>query len=191
MYSSNPFRFILGGVTSSAAAEVTFVVLMIVGFVVAIVGTVLIYQKYIGAHSGAPMREAWSWRTFWRFDKLLIEPILKVLYIFNALFAAFATIALIIATGVGSGVGGFFLMLLIGAILCFFQEVVLRICYELLMLVILIRRDANDIRFAVCGGATAPTAPAVEAATDEWVCPSCGHTGNTGAFCPKCGVPRA
>lgn len=170
MYSSGPMNFLTGPSMVSAAASVVLTVLMIVGFVAAVVGTVLIYQKYLGVNSGDLAREPWSWRTFWRFDKLLIEPILKVLYIFNALLTVFITIAVIIAAGVGSGVGAFFLMLLIGVILCFLQEIVLRLCYELLMLVILIRRDTRDIRSAVCAAAVeAPVTevPPVQTETSE------------------------
>jgi len=191
-------------VMSTAAASVTFIVLSIIAFIAAVVGTVLIYQKYIGRNSGDTTREAWSWRTFWRFDKLLIEPILKALYIFNALLMAFGTVAIIISGGVGGGFGAFFLLLILGAIICFFQEVILRLGYELIMIVILILRNTGDIRRRVCGDAPATVttpaaplstppvapvpAPAVEA--DTWTCPVCGRMGNGAAFCPKCGAPR-
>ena len=38
--------------------------------------------------------------------------------------------------------------------------------------------------------APAPAAPAAAPAKAGWICPQCGHSGNTGKFCAECGTPK-
>lgn len=181
---------------NSVAASITLTILLIVSFVAAIVLTVILYKKYVGQTQPGQIKQEWSWGSFFRFDKLLIEPVLKILYMFNALLTVFVCVSLIIATGVEGGFLAFLIGLIAFAIVCFFAEVFLRLGYEFTLLLVLIRHDTKNIRLAVAGASAesatpaSGVAPAPAPAVETWDC-SCGHTGNTGGFCSQCGQPRA
>ena len=67
-----------------------FVTLLVIAFIAAIVLAVAGYRKYVSDGTEQPFRlkDPGTWGPFLRFDKLVIDKILKALYIFCAIFTA-------------------------------------------------------------------------------------------------------
>lgn len=185
------------------------VFLSVVAFIASIVLTVILYRKFVSPDSVHKITPGVSgWATFFRFDHLLVENILKALYMFFAFEIAFQCIALIIGVpfgpGMRMGVGQFFMWffsLIIGVIVL---EVILRIGFEFSLLTVLIWKNTTAIRKTMEQGAhlsaasgmpgslnqaTAPagvasTAPAGTASTAP---NAAAQTVVQGWLCPKCG----
>ncbi|MGO5268241.1 zinc-ribbon domain-containing protein [Parafannyhessea umbonata] len=156
-YNSNP----LGQLFGFGAAEG---VLILVAFIAAIVLTVMGYKRFISDKNELHLsfKDKKSWGPFLRFDILLIDKILKVLYIFNALFVLFAC-ASVALSSLSFGFGAFLGSLVGMALLCIVLEILLRVGYEFAMLNVMIARNTSDIRrklFSDASSAPATPAPA-------------------------------
>ncbi len=127
-------------------------VLSILAFIAAIVVTVLLYQKFVseGKSSKTPEGKR-DWGPFFRFESLIIEKILKALYIFTTCLIAFEAIAVVISFLIGAAYNpiaaltGIFVVLILGA----FFEVLNRLGFEFTMLTILIWKNTSDIRKSI------------------------------------------
>ncbi len=157
-YNSNP----LGQLFGFGAAEG---VLILVAFIAAIVLTVMGYKRFISDKNELHLsfKDKESWGPFLRFDILLIDKILKALYIFNALFVLFAC-ASVALSSLSFGFGAFLGSLVGMALLCIVLEILLRVGYEFAILNVMIARNTSDIRRKLFSDASAapaaPTAPA-------------------------------
>ena len=110
---------------------------LILAFIAALVGCFLIYFMFVKKDNELKNPKLEWLRSFLRFDKMLIESILKIAYIFAALFvtlAPFACLAL--------GFGGFILCLLI----IVFGNLITRICYESVLIKIMIWKNTREIK---------------------------------------------
>ncbi|MDY4014993.1 DUF4282 domain-containing protein, partial [Parafannyhessea umbonata] len=156
-YNSNPFDQLLG--FGSA-----FGVLMFIAFIAAIVLTVMGYKRFVSDKNELHLsfKDKKSWGPFLRFDILLIDKILKALYIFNALFVLFAC-ASVALSSLSFGFGAFLGSLVGMALLCIVLEILLRVGYEFAILNVMIARNTSDIRrklFSDASSAPATPAPA-------------------------------
>ena len=156
-YNSNP----LGQLFGFGAAEG---VLILVAFIAAIVLTVMGYKRFISDKNELHLsfKDKKSWGPFLRFDILLIDKILKALYIFNALFILFAC-ASVALSSLSFGFGAFLGSLVGMALLCIVLEILLRVGYEFAILNVMIARNTSDIRrklFSDASSAPATPAPA-------------------------------
>ncbi|MGO5212150.1 zinc-ribbon domain-containing protein [Parafannyhessea sp. LCP21S3_E6] len=156
-YNSNP----LGQLFGFGAAEG---VLILVAFIAAIVLTVMGYKRFISDKNELHLsfKDKKSWGPFLRFDILLIDKILKALYIFNALFILFAC-ASVALSSLSFGFGAFLGSLVGMALLCVVLEILLRVGYEFAILNVMIARNTSDIRrklFSDASSAPATPAPA-------------------------------
>lgn len=154
-YNSNP----LGQLFGFGAAEG---VLILVAFIAAIVLTVMGYKRFISDKNELHLsfKDKESWGPFLRFDILLIDKILKALYIFNALFVLFAC-ASVALSSLSFGFGAFLGSLVGMALLCIVLEILLRVGYEFAMLNVMIARNTSDIRRKLFSDASsAPATPA-------------------------------
>ena len=81
------------------AAGGIFVTLVVIGFIAAIVLAVVVYRKYASDGNEQPLsfKDKSTWGPFLRFDKLVIDKILRALYIFCAIFTAFFFLALVLS----------------------------------------------------------------------------------------------
>ena len=189
--------------------------LSVIAFIASIVLTVILYRKFITPDSVRKITPGTSgWATFFRFDHLLVENILKALYMFFAIYTALQGIALLLGfpalPSVHFDFGWIVMWIFIVIISVIIFEVLLRISFEFSLLTILIWKNTTAIRktmefgqpVAAALGAfnraavptgVAPTAPnaAVQAAAESWICPKCGHNNRTGKFCAKCGSKKA
>lgn len=171
-------------------------VLGFVAFVASIVLTVILYRKYARVPGSrlVNLADKSTWGPFLRFETLLIERILKVLYIFNMIFIPLALLAGALSSfAMGFGVG---MAALVGAVvIALLAEIGIRLVYEAIMLNVVIARNTSDIKRAMgiadpmdADGISSPApnmAPATTAATN---CPVCGAPIKPGAaFCGNCG----
>lgn len=139
-------------------------VLILVAFIAAIVLTVMGYKRFISDKNELHLsfKDKKSWGPFLRFDILLIDKILKALYIFNALFILFAC-ASVALSSLSFGFGAFLGSLVGMALLCIVLEILLRVGYEFAILNVMIARNTSDIRrklFSDASSAPATPAPA-------------------------------
>lgn len=150
MYSSNPF-YDLGYAFgySAVAGSGTGIILSIIAFIAAIVVSAILYSKFISeekvAGSASVKRD---WKPFFRFESLLIEKILKALYLFTACFIAFEAVANIITSltliiyNPGGAILGIISALILGVIL----EILNRVGFEFSLMIVLIWKNTSEIK---------------------------------------------
>ena len=106
---------------------------MIVSFVIALVGGILLYYLLLKPERDVPNKFlAWV-KDFFTFNKMLIEDILKIAYIVLAIFITLFSFSLIAVNFFA------FLGLLI------FGNIILRLLAEFLLLFVMIWKNTNDI----------------------------------------------
>ena len=126
--------------------------LMLVAFIASIVLTVIGYKRFvIGSDSKLNIdpRDQRTWGPFLNFDTLIIDRVIKALYMFNAIFLALATVVGVIAA-LFAGFEEFLLAVLGGAILLAVGELLLRLFYELVMMTVGIARNTSAIKRELC-----------------------------------------
>lgn len=139
MYGSYAYGY--GGYNGLIATASIGLLLGFVAFVAAIVVTVLFYKKYIAVdniHKVQPSQalKHHDWGPFFRFEHLIVENILKVLYIFFASLIAFESAAGILSSlmGIFSDPGAVFFSIIFILIICVVLEVVTRLWFEFSLL---------------------------------------------------------
>lgn len=106
----------------------------IVSFVLALVGCFVIYFLFVNKKEEIKDKKlAWV-KSFLSFDKMLIETILKITYLFLALFITLASFSLIGENFVS------FLIVLIGG------NLLVRVIYEASLILIMIWKNTTDIK---------------------------------------------
>lgn len=126
--------------------------LMLVAFIASIVLTVIGYKRFvIGSDSKLNIdpRDQRTWGPFLNFDTLIIDRVIKALYMFNAIFLALATVVGVIAA-LFAGFEEFLLAVLVGAILLAVGELLLRLFYELVMMTVVVARNTSAIKRELC-----------------------------------------
>lgn len=121
------------GLDSLATQSAGAAIWSIVAIILAIVGAFLVYFLFVKANKKYDNKFLTWLKAFLDFQKMLIEPILKISYIFLALLVTLESFALI-----GSSFLGFLLMLVVGNIL-------VRVLYEVGMVTISIWQNTRDI----------------------------------------------
>lgn len=107
---------------------------LIIAFVLSLIGCFLVYFLFV--KKDAPLNNkflAWL-RDFLRFDKMLLEVIVKIAYIFTALFITLGSFALISVSFVS------FLMMLV------FGNIIARVIYEASLIIIMIWKNTTEIK---------------------------------------------
>ena len=110
------------------------VVWLIVAFVLSIVGCLAAYFLFVKNNTKLNNKFLVWLRDFLRFDKMLIETILKITYIFTALFITLGSFAVI-----GVNFLSFLCILVFGNILA-------RVIYEGSLIMIMIWKNTTDIK---------------------------------------------
>ena len=126
--------------------------LMLVAFIASIVLTVIGYKRFVGSARSKlriDPRDQRTWGPFLNFDVLIIDRVIKALYMFNAIFLALATVVGIIAA-LFAGFKEFLLGLIGGAIALVVGELLLRLFYELVMMTVVIARNTSAIKRELC-----------------------------------------
>lgn len=153
MYGTYGYGDQYGG-TSLAGVGIFLGILMIlfvVAIIVTIVGTVMIYRKYVsnGEKPAFSFKDKSTWGPFFQFDNLIVDKLLKALYILSALGFGVFQIAILLAS-LSLGFGGFLLMLVLVVICTVIGELAIRLQFELTMLNVLIAKNTTDIKRAIC-----------------------------------------
>lgn len=126
------------GLGSSAVANsVGVVVWVIIALIAALVGCFLVYFMFVKKNGDLKNKKLEWLRSFLRFDKMLIEPILKICYIFGAIFTTLAPFAFL-AEG--------FLGFLICLATIIFGNILLRLIYEGSLIMIMIWKNSREIK---------------------------------------------
>ena len=136
-------------------------VLAFIAFIAAIVVTVIFYRKFISVDNvyKTPGVKG-DWGPFFRFEHLIIENILKVLYIFTASLIAFECAASIITSffgfmyDAGAAFGGIIFFLILFVVL----EIINRLWFEFSLLTVLIWKNTSAIRKSVAADDTSSNA---------------------------------
>ena len=109
------------------------VIWMVIAFVLAIIGAFLVYFLFVKSDKKLDNKKLIWLRDFLDFQSMLIEPIMKIAYIFIALFITLASFSFI-----GQNFLQFLLILTIG-------NVIARVTYEFVMILISIWQNTRDI----------------------------------------------
>ena len=138
-----------GGYSALATSAGVGLLLGFLAFVAAIVVTVLFYKKFVAVDNvyKAPGLKR-DWGPFFRFEHLIIENILKVLYIFTASLIAFESAAFIISSlfTIAYDPGATLVSIIVIAIVCLILEVLNRLWFEFSLLTVLIWKNTSAIR---------------------------------------------
>ena len=110
---------------------------VILAFIIALVGCFLVYFLFVKKDNKLANPKLEWLRNFLRFDKMLIEVILKIAYIFAAIFVTLAPFAFLAA-----GVTGFIVCLLT----IVFGNLVTRLIYEGILVIIMIWKNTAEIK---------------------------------------------
>ena len=105
----------------------------IVAFILAIVGAIIGYFLFVKPEKKYPNKFVTWLRSFLNFNEMLIEPILKVTYMFLALFITLGSFELI-----GTSFLAFVLTLILGNLL-------IRVIYEASMMMVGIWKNTKEI----------------------------------------------
>ena len=136
------------GTTYAHSAGMSVVaILIVIAFIAAIIVAVLGYKKYVTGPDEARIniKDQATWGPFLRFDSLLIDKIVKALYLFNALFIAFAYVAVVIGS-IYDGFGAFLGTLIFGFLALVVVELLVRVFHESIMLSVIVARNTSDIK---------------------------------------------
>lgn len=148
----SPFYSLLGWGTAMSA-------LSLVALIAAIVLTVVGYYRFIREDAGPQFRlgDTRTWGPFLRFDTLLIDKILRTLYLFTALLTAFLSLAVVLSA-IALGFGAFMGLLVAMTLICLLLELLLRVGFESAMLRVITARNTAEIRRHLTGeDGTAPS----------------------------------
>ena len=150
----------------AAVAGTVFVILLLIAIIVTIVLTVVLYRQY----AKEPGEKAFdfsnkaTWGPFLKFDTMVVDKVLRVLYIFCAVGFALLELAIVLSS-IAGGFGSFLVTLIFCALITIVVELFIRVQFELAMLLVKINRNTTDIKHTVCGDAPVyPTLPTYGAA---------------------------
>ena len=105
----------------------------LVSLILAIIGCFVVYFLFVNKKT-TPKNKFAAWlKEFLDFKKMLIEAMLKISYLFGAIFITLASFALI-----GTSFLGFLLTLVLG-------NLILRLCYEGFLVLIMIWKNSTEI----------------------------------------------
>ena len=123
--------------SSNVSAGIGVTIWLILAFILALVGCFLVYFMFVKKDDKLKNKKLEWLRSYLRFDKMLIEIILKIAYIFAAIFITLAPFAMI-----AFGFGGFIACLLT----IVFGNLITRIIYEGILIKIMIWKNTTEIK---------------------------------------------
>lgn len=122
------------GTTSTPEAGLGSLIWVIIALVISIIGCFVIYFIFV-KKDGKEKNKTLEWlKEYLRFDKMLIETILKIGYIFSALFITLGSFALISTSFVA-----FLATLIVG-------NLIARIIYEGALIRVMIWKNTTEIK---------------------------------------------
>jgi len=123
-----------GLVSSGPSMGTGAMIWLIVSLVIALIGCFVVYFVFVHKKEN-PKQKFLAWlKSFLSFDKMLIEPMLKIAYLFAAIFMTLGSFALI-----SSSFLGFLLMLTFG-------NLIARLLYEAALMKVMIWKNTTEIK---------------------------------------------
>ena len=135
-YGYNNNDALISSLNSTASKGIGMTIWIIVALIASLVGCFLVYFLFVKKDNKLSNPKLEWLRSFLRFDKMLIEVILKIAYIFAALFITLGSFAFF-----AFGFGGFLMCILT----IVFGNLVARICYEAALIKIMIWKNTTEI----------------------------------------------
>ena len=127
----------LGSASSAPSMGIGAIVWIIISLIAALVGCFLVYFMFV-KKEGKEKNKFLTWlKDFLRFDNMLIETILKIAYIFAAIF-----LTLFAFTFFALGFAGFLMWLLTIT----FGNLLLRVIYEGMIIKVMIWKNTTEIK---------------------------------------------
>ena len=123
--------------SSNIGPGIGVIIWIIVSLILSLVGCFLAYFMFVKKDNKLKNNKLVWLRSFLRFDKMLIETILKIAYIFVALFITLGSFALI-----SGGLAG----LLDCILTIIFGNLIARVCYELALIKVMIWKNTTEIK---------------------------------------------
>ena len=134
MYSYNPgYSSVESSMNQTVALATGIGIWVIISLVIAIVGGIVVYYVFFKPDKNMPNKFLEWIKDFFNFHKMLVEDMLKVIYIVLAVFITLASFALIPLNFIS-----FLLVLILG-------NLILRIMFEFSLINIMIWKNTNDI----------------------------------------------
>lgn len=178
----------------------------IIGFIAFIIGSIV--MSYLFLSKDAPQRNS-KLGEFLLFDRFVIKKVIQVVNLICFVSITVISVCIVFSLTATIGALGFFSGLIGGAMFFCISQLLNRLVFEQVMLIVSVTTDVKDLRNRFVDGAQpavaslsaatpvpdaspkapAPVASTAAAASDSWTC-ACGKTGNTGRFCAECGSPR-
>ena len=136
-YSGYGYDHLGSSLDSTASAGVGVMVWLIISLIAALVGCFLVYFMFVKKDDKLKNEKLEWLRSFLRFDKMLIEPVMKILYIFAAILLTLGSFAML-----AMGFAGFLMCVLT----ILFGNLFLRMAYEGIMIRIMIWKNTAEIK---------------------------------------------
>ena len=136
-YSGYGYDNLGSSLNSGIATGIGATIWIIISLIAALVGCFLVYFMFVKKDNDLKNKKLEWLRSFLRFDKMLIETILKIAYIFAAIF-----ITLFSFTFLAMGFLGFLFCLLT----IIFGNLITRIIYEGMLIRIMIWKNTTEIK---------------------------------------------
>ena len=128
-----PYYYEQPDVSSSFSVTTNAAIWLAVALVLAIIGGVIFYFLFLKNDKKIENKYLAWFKDFFNFKKMLIEDLLKLLYVISAIFITLYSFVLI-----GSNFFGFLLTLILG-------NVILRLIFEGVLLTIMIWKNTTEI----------------------------------------------
>lgn len=122
--------------TSSSLIGDGVAVWLLIALILAVVGGILVYVMFLNKKNESKLK-GFKKRLydFLKFDTLTVEVILKITYLISAIFITLASFSYL-----GSDAWYMFFVQIV------FGNIVLRLCYELILIMVLLWRNTEDIK---------------------------------------------
>ena len=134
MYSYNPgYSTGLDSMNQAANTAAGMGIWTIISLVIAVIGGIVVYYVFFKPDKSMPNKFLTWLKDFFNFHKMLVEDMLKVIYIVLAIFITLASFSLIAVNFVS-----FLLVLILG-------NLILRLVFEFILINIMIWKNTNDI----------------------------------------------
>lgn len=180
-----------------------------IGFVVFIIASIVMGYMFLSKNASQRNTRLGKLLTF---DQFVIKKVIQVINLVCVVGITVVSLCIIL-TFATAGFLSFLMGLVFGAVFFCVSQLINRLIFEQVMLMVSITTDVKDLRNRFVDGGKAEVAPATTSETPatepapkpavsagtaqaaptaagSWNC-SCGSIGNTGRFCAKCGSPRA
>ncbi len=127
--------------------ETALSILLFVALIAALVLSVVFYVKFVKSDQDqkVSLTQPRELKSFLRFDTLIIDKVLRYMYLLCSLLVAFVDVAIVLAS-LAQGFISFVCTLVIGAVIGTVMELMVRLAFEFTMQLVVIGHNTTDIK---------------------------------------------